>query len=811
MRQPNKRNPFLESALRYLRLGYSVIPIKPNSKEPLIEWKEFQKRPPTEVEVVDWWEKYPDANLAIVTGEVSGVCVLEVDDKNILDGLEIPMTPTAVSGGKRLPHFYFLYRGGVPNFSYRNENGEAFSLRSDGSYIVIPPSKHKNGGVYKWVEGCALDDVQLSELPDWLISYMGDSVKSQIDKDLSYSGKDDKTRNEVKRLKKNIKFSELMSDLGFEGQACGKYWRYRCPFHNDGDDADFVVWDDICGAKDFHDGTGYDPIKFLMQLKGWSFKETLNHLRSETKNGTKQSSSELVEMMVDMIRDSDAILFHDQHKEAYIRYRSHGKYLISKISDEDFKLWVMKQYFDRTGKALTDSNLKAILNSLKAEALFVGNMHNLNVRVAIHDNSYWYDLGDGRAVRIDSKGWEIVDEPPILFKRFAHQQIQVEPINAPCDAIYDVFKFVRIKDNYSRLIFIANLVASLVPDIPHPIDVFYGVKGSSKTTAIKIKKGIIDPSTMSSMGPPRYPNDFIQACSHHWYIGIDNLSKLPEWLSDTLCRLVTGEGSSKRQLYTDDDDIIYSFQRCLSLNGINTVADKPDLLDRALLFELETILPDERKTEYELWAEFEKLKPIILGALFSLLSKAIAEYSKFKLKEKPRMADFAQWGCAAARALGMNEEEFLRAYQRNIIIQNDEALEGSPIAQVILVFMKDKPRWEGTPTALFEIVKRYAESNGIDSKDPKFPKGVNMIWKRIQVVQPNLREIGIECTHDDSSRAKFGRKIIIVNNMYRAAEKKSNKAGGRGKLKSLIERLKNTPVKIKSGNAHRKRLRIHQK
>ena len=106
----------------------------------------------------------------------------------------------------------------------------------------------------------------------------------------------------------------------------------------------------------------------------------------------------------------------------------------------------------------------------------------------------------------------------------------------------------------------------------------------------------------------------MQQLSHHWAAYYDNLERLPNWVSDILCRAVTGEGFSKRVLYSDDDDVIYQYRRCIGLNGINVAAHRADLLERSLLLELEAIPPGKRKPENELWTEFEKARPLLFGA-----------------------------------------------------------------------------------------------------------------------------------------------------------------------------------------------------
>jgi hypothetical protein len=71
----------------------------------------------------------------------------------------------------------------------------------------------------------------------------------------------------------------------------------------------------------------------------------------------------------------------------------------------------------------------------------------------------------------------------------------------------------------------------------------------------------------------------------------------------------TGSGFSKRELYTDDDDIIYNFKRCIGFNGINLAATKLDLLDRGLIIKLERILEERMRKIKDAWNDFEKLRP----------------------------------------------------------------------------------------------------------------------------------------------------------------------------------------------------------
>jgi len=144
------------------------------------------------------------------------------------------------------------------------------------------------------------------------------------------------------------------------------------------------------------------------------------------------------------------------------------------------------------------------------------------------------------------------------------------------------------------------LVTCFIPDIPHPILIVYEDQGSAKSTLSKLLKRLIDPSVIEVSEFPRNTAELIQKLSHHWFVFFDNISHLSGSTSDILCKAVTEGGFSKRELYSDDEDIIYTFKRCVGLNGINLIATKPDLLDRSIIFEMERIPKDKRRLEKKL-------------------------------------------------------------------------------------------------------------------------------------------------------------------------------------------------------------------
>ena len=459
---------------------------------------------------------------------------------------------------------------------------------------------------------------------------------------------------------------------------------------------------------------------------------------------------------MNLVLAEDIELFHDQLSDGYVRIRIRDHYETYSCRSKQVRQHLARLSWEKWEKAPGAETIKTALNTLEAIARFDRPQHELHNRLAWHQGSIYYDLGDWGAVRVSEVGWGFESSPPKVFRRYSHQQAQVHPV--PGGDLDDLFRFVNLKGP-DRTLLKVILVTSLVPGIPHPIPVAHGPQGSAKTTFFRILRRIIDPSVIETLSLPRNPTELVQQLSHHWMAPYDNISKLPEWAADALCLAVTGEGFSKRELYSDDEDIIYHFRRCIGLNGINIVAQKADLLDRSILLRLDPIPDQLRMPEARLWKEFEELRPSILGAAFDALSRAMVLKDSMDLRQVPRMADFVIWGCAIAKALGLAEEDFLSAYGQNIRARNEEIVASSPVAVAVSAFMDSRgEEWEGTATELLRSLNEMAEDRSIDTKARDWPKAPNALVRRLNEVQPNLAAEGIEI-----ETRRYGKRQKLVH------------------------------------------------
>lgn len=465
--------------------------------------------------------------------------------------------------------------------------------------------------------------------------------------------------------------------------------------------------------------------------------------------------------IVDLFIQEGVMTFKDQYQEAYALLPERNCHGVS-LRSRAFRQWIAKFAYDNMKRVPGSEVIKSVCTTLEGKASSSASIP-LHIRVGMFDSIIYYDLGNGEFAEISSKGWEIVDTSPIWFRPLSHQKYQVKP--ARNGNVYDLFKFVNLSEESKGAgrdtLLLVWIVAAFVPDFPHPVLVVHGPHGSAKSTLFTLIKNLIDPSALTKLAPASCINDFVVSALRHWFLPLDNLSVLPEWMSDSICRACTGDGISKRELYTDCDEVIFNFRRIIGINGISLVVDRPDLLDRAILLELTAITKDNRRSETEFMEEFENNKPSILGAIFDILSGALREISNVHLKDMPRMADFIRWGIAISRAMGLPDEALLNAYEENVQNQHEEAISASPIAQAVIELMKGRTFLESTPSDLLTDLNRIARDLSIDTKMKIWPRDSNWLWRRLIVVRNNLQAIGVEIERLGRGRSRF---IRIRNN-----------------------------------------------
>lgn len=699
----------------------------------------------------------------------------EIDDRSFEEQWEIietaPVQPSIIVKAKKSLHCYYIAENGsIDNFETIQKGLIAYfgadKACKDITRVLRIPGYFHNKGEPHMVEIVKYEPVKVYEAV--MMESFPVPVEEPVKKDTTIH-RDGGFWNIVssfdnKMMLQRLSGTAMVNDEVYSFRSRSSGGEY---IDVDGQIAD--AWLDEQGKVGSNKKGGPTYIQWL-EYYGWSKADIAEWLKEECKDllskklvkGDEVTAGKetQADRLLNLFYEQKPVLFTDQMGDSYVVVEIDGKKVILKCESNKFEKYLLKLFWDKAGGFIANDGVSKVLRLISAKAEHEGEQLHLYNRVALHENDFWYDLGDFKAVRCGFGKWCIVDDVPVLFKSQQHQKAQDLPIGAGGD-LMKFFNHVSIKDTDQKLLFVVWLVAAFVPDIPHPILVLFGEKGASKSTTLRFARSVIDPSRTGLLSLPS-KEELIQQLSHNYAPCYDNITRLNEGVSDVLCRAVTGEGGSKRRLYTDDEDMLYSFRRVIGINGINNVVQKSDLLDRSILIELSRITKGDRKTEAMVNHAFEIDKPIILAGLFDVLAKARVIIVDLEMKEYPRMADFAKWGCAIAEAMSFGSDEFLRVYSDNIGKQNQEVIENDPVAQVLTVFMEDRPEWEGSPTELFEKLEEIAEKIKIDKKHR--PKSPSALGRQIKMVQSNLEESGILFESLKDCRGHRGRFYYLSRN-----------------------------------------------
>ncbi len=722
-----KNITMLEQALYYLEeRGWSVIPIG-KDKKPLIKWTKYQFEKATKEEVISWFTNNPEANVGIVTGNISNLTVVDIDPRHNgtdEDFRAIQTVKSATGGGGW--HYFFKYKNGIQNHANIKEG---IDIRGEGGYVIAPPSLHASGKRYEWINNP--NDTSIAELPIILEEML---VNSERQNNLNNKNRDNNLLTGVAEGGRNDSAASVI----------GK-WLKRYPQ----DEWESDVWP----MTQLWNQVNQPPLpldELRTTFDSITNKELTNKDNSEENSGKRTVSDKLV----DLTLASNALLYMDQAGEPHVTFPE--KPIIGyPIKGSIFRRWLSGKYWQETNRGISGDTFLQTVNSLEAKAFSEGNTNTLFNRIARLGNTIYYDLGDdNRVVKITDKGWEITNDCELKFRRFNHQLPQVDPL--PNGNINNVLRFLNLKTETDKLLYITYLVTVFFPDIPRVILINIGDQGAAKSTALRIARSLIDPSVAELLSPPTDIGELAQASNHHYCLYLDNLSYLKDDLSDALCRLATGIGFTKRKLFTNDEDILFNQKAAIGITGINLVAQRPDLLDRCLILSFERIPEDKRIDEEDFWRNFNEEKPYILGAIFDTLSKILRLIPTFKLPRKPRMADYAKYATAGAISLGKTADEFLDVFSENISRQNQAAIESSPTAQSILQFMSERDEWNGSSSDLHKELKLIVEKLNLQiGGSDGFPKPSSWLWRRIMQIRTNLLSLGINATKAESDRGSF--------------------------------------------------------
>jgi hypothetical protein len=446
-------------------------------------------------------------------------------------------------------------------------------------------------------------------------------------------------------------------------------------------------------------------------------------------------------------------LFHNAEGVCYTDLEIRGHRETWPIRSRQFKGWLTRQYYEETNSTPSSEAMSSALNLIEAKAQFDAPVREVFIRIADHDGRIYLDLCNEKwqAVEIGTNGWRVIDQPPVRFIRRRGMRELPRPIVNTSIAL--LRPYLNVSSDAEFVLTVSWQLAALRGHGPYPVLALVGESGTAKSTLLEFLRSCIDPNTVPLRAPPRDDRElFIAACNSH-IPTYDNLSELPEWLSDTFARLATGGGFAVRMLYTDDEERLFTATRPILLGSIANVVIRGDLADRTIFLKLNTIAKNKRRLERELWAAFERDLPRILGALLHGVAHGLRELPNIKLEGFPRMADFAEWGAACEGAY-WESGTFSAAYDGNRDEAVGDIIEADLVATAVQSFMVDQEEWSGETMQLLTLLEKQIDEKQMKSR--QWPKAANTLSNKLRRAASDLRKIGIEITEgrDPTTRRK---------------------------------------------------------
>ena len=714
-------------ALQWAHLGIPVLPCDPETKSPLVKGGKLAATTDP-AQIRDWWTRWP---AAMIGGRTDGLVVLDwdaykegADDDWQQFGLsDYPTRTYATPGhnGVRGRHLVFLDPDGQCRSTVLGRS-KTIDVRAGTSsdYIILPPSLNGSGKVYE-----VTDWRPPTLVPGWLSEAAGRSPRTV-----------ERPPDDDAPLARVLQFPPLSEDrsehtyLVVRNALRGHRTRAEARLDFDNDP---ITRERLGEAK--------------RSQPGWAdgeFDRCWDQAIREVWWGEGDDKPSTAQVILQIARRDYDVGQTREHQPYSVPRNGPRLAQIFRGGKNSFRAALAMRFEQQYGRPPAQNALSEAMLVLEGVA-DTKPLTDLPMRVARHGGTLVLDLGrqDGQAVVVGPDGWEVVQHSPVLFLR---TDLTGELPVPECGGHVEdtLYPLLNLADD-DRALCLAAVLSWLWPDIPHPVVYLKGEEGTAKSTAARILRSLVDPSPVEVRRQPGKDEDWEVTIAGQWGVVLDNLSGIPDWLSDAICTAVTGTGDIKRKKYSDQDLSVIWLRRCFVLTSIDSLVSRGDLVDRSILFELEPIA--SIRDDHEVWSDWDRAKPQALGALLDLACRVLQAAPHVTTPGRFRMADFARIATALDQVHGTNA---MSRYQAKIAEGIQATIEQDPFAAQLIALGRRDGGWEGSAQLLFESFVR-PRIGRVGASDA-WPKNAVQVGKRITRLSGVLRKSGIEAMRGERSR-----------------------------------------------------------
>ncbi|GAB5047514.1 bifunctional DNA primase/polymerase [Thermodesulfovibrio sp. TK110] len=697
----------ISTARCFLRAGFSVVPVAPNSKKPAIPWKELSFKY-LHTELVEHTFNH-NSNIAIVTGKISGITVVDVDEPDQFNKFynfdELMEYASVVVKTARGYHFWFKYDPEIKTMQ-RQELG--FDIKNDHALVLTPPSKI-NEHQYSFMKS-----EELKTIPE---DFKRKILSLQNPKFLS-SAKTGRVVNlnvPLDEFLKHFEVKKIWTNNGIE------VFRAICPAHDDTEPS-LDIWQEGNEIK----------------LKCWAGCKKEDILRAvglEEKEKEDRERINCAKKLLELMQGFE--LWLNQNNEEFITILCNGSNKNLKIASSEFRK-LLQGIALRAGILAYPTAISMAVEHLAGLAQLNQKKYNTYIRIGESCDFKELYLGNNQVVRIWKDKIEI-GAPKLKFVEPVGFLLLPEPdLNADSNSWYFLKRIINTSEE-NLILCLAWLVNLFKLQNEQPILNVTGEReGLGKTSVSKILKCLIDPTLTPIKPLPHDEVDILCLSLSNLVLAFDNISHITSSMSDCLCRISTGSALARRRLYTDNEVVQYFVKNPIILNGISLIAERRDLRRRMLTIEL--LQPERIIPQYVLEKEFKQIQPLLLGWLIRAVQETLNEFEDedYDLTD---LASFVQ-NVGKIKNFPVSGVQFSELLKNNREKATLEVVFDDPVISLIIEQLKDRDSWEISATNFLEKLHEKHSKNQFQLK--QLPKTPNALGRKIRSYLTDLETLGIK-------------------------------------------------------------------
>ena len=448
-------------------------------------------------------------------------------------------------------------------------------------------------------------------------------------------------------------------------------------------------------------------------------------------------------------KDKSVALFNYMCKTCRFLKDEKGRFYVCRsgfnavpLGSQEFDELLTECCVNELGMMLGSTTISSVKQALGPIIKMYAANASVGRRAVYSDGRYHYKFDDTTVLQIAEGNFYCGVSEGVYFASTSGFKSQVIPdFTTPATELPGLVEAAFNVHSGDLLRFLAHLSCFFMPHISVPLLILSGGHGTSKTTCARKIISLVDPDHTDVVSMPKDDQGLTALLAAKSIVGIDNIGKISRNYSDKFCIACTGGYDPQRQLYTNADLLNVPLKCNIILNGIGTLVTRPDLAERSNVIYFNKV--KHRLTDRQVWDEFESMKPKLLGGIFNVIRLGLPMVNTVLegYTPLPRMADFAEYGAAFIKAMGLDPIQFVKEYSASCSAFIGDCAELDEFYSLVKEFLVNRRGYyQDTAQKLLEDLQNYAGCKRI-SFDKMSPSSLS---RRLHDGMDDLNRMDVE-------------------------------------------------------------------